>query len=190
MNALADLTHLIVSTMVGFYLGVLWLRFLLQYLRADFYNPVAQWVERLTRPVLQPLRKLLPAHHRIDWASLLLIGLLKCAELSLYTVVEAHALLPVGQLLFYALYSLTAQLLYFYQGVLILLMIMSWVVAAGGFHPLYALLLEISEPLCAPARKILPPMGGIDFSLMLVFFAIQIADMLVQHLFAALGAVL
>ncbi len=190
MSAAQDLAHLLLSTAAGFFLAVIWLRFLLQYLSADFYNPVSQWVEWVSRPVLQPLRKALPRSTRFDWAALVMIVMIKTLELTLYSAMEFHQIIPFVQLMFTAFYALAVQLLYFYQGMLILLMIMSWVVAAGGYHPLYALLLELSEPLCAPARKILPPVAGIDFSLMLVFFALQILQVVVQHVFLSLGAML
>ncbi|NNM51935.1 MAG: YggT family protein [Pseudomonadales bacterium] len=190
MNALQDVSHLLVSSLAGFYMGLLWLRFLLQFLHADFYNPVSQFVERWTRVPLRPLRRMLPSTGRVDVAALLLIVLIKLLELSLYAAVEAHTLLPAPQLIFLAIFALLSQLLYFYQGAVILLMIMSWVVAAGGYHAVYALLAEITEPLCAPARRIIPPMGGLDLSIMLVFLGIQIAEVLLQHLFNVLGAAL
>lgn len=188
MSTGQQIMHLLIATLVGVILGLLWLRFLLQFLRADFYNPVAQQVERLTHHLLQPLRQILPATGRVDLASLLLIVLIKLAEISFsLSVVQGEALNPL-QLVVLMVFALASQLLYFYNGALILLVIMSWVVAAGGYHPLYALVQEITDPLCAPARRLLPPMGGLDFSIILVFLGLQIAEILLAHGFEAIAA--
>ncbi len=189
MSAGQQIMHLLVSSLVFAVLTLLWLRFLLQFLRADFYNPVAQQVERLTHHLLQPLRQILPATGRVDLASLLLIILIQLAEVSFSLGIVQGESLNALQLLVLVIFALASQLLYFYKGALFLLVIMSWVVAAGGYHPLYALAQEITDPLCAPARRLLPPMGGLDFSIILVFLGLQIAEILLAHGFAVIAAV-
>ena len=189
MNASQQVMHLLISSLAGLVLGLLWLRFLLQFLRADFYNPVAQQVERLTRPLLQPLRQMLPKLGRVDAAALLLIVVIKLAELSFTLSIIQQEALALPQLLVLTVFALASQLLYFYNGALILLVIMSWVVAAGGYHPLYALVQEVTDPLCAPARRLLPAMGGLDFSIILVFLGLQVAEILLEHSYALVAAI-
>ncbi len=189
MNASQQVMHLLISSLAGLILGLLWLRFLLQFLRADFYNPVAQQVERLTRPLLQPLRQMLPKLGRVDAAALLLIVVIKLAELSFTLSIIQQEALALPQLLVLTVFALASQLLYFYNGALILLVIMSWVVAAGGYHPLYALVQEVTDPLCAPARRLLPAMGGLDFSIILVFLGLQVAEILLEHSYALVAAI-
>ena len=189
MNASQQVMHLLISSLAGLVLGLLWLRFLLQFLRADFYNPVAQQVERLTRPLLQPLRQMLPKLGRVDAAALLLIVVIKLAELSFTVSILQQEALSLLQLLVLTVFALASQLLYFYNGALILLVIMSWVVAAGGYHPLYALVQEVTDPLCVPARRLLPAMGGLDFSIILVFLGLQVAEIVLEHSYAVVAAV-
>jgi YggT family protein len=76
----------LVKTLFGLYVSIVVIRFLLQWARADFYNPISQFVVTLTSPVLRPLRKLIPGWGGIDLASVLLAWLLKAAELAILTL--------------------------------------------------------------------------------------------------------
>lgn len=174
VSVLVDLLRMVLSTVFDIYIGIVWLRFVLQWVRADFYNPFSQFVVRATAPLLHPMRRIIPGFKGLDMAALVLILLLKLFELTLYSLIVTQAPMPVQQLLFYTVVELLSLLLSFYFGAIMLMVIMSWVVSAGGHHPLFALLMDITEPVCAPARRLIPPMGGLDLSPLLVIFILNL----------------
>ena len=61
-----DASTFLVRTLFDLYIFVVMLRFLLQLMRADFYNPISQFVVRATQAPLQPLRQVLPGVRGID----------------------------------------------------------------------------------------------------------------------------
>ncbi|HSG88357.1 MAG TPA: YggT family protein [Pseudomonadales bacterium] len=139
------------------------LRFILQAVRADFYNPISQGIVRVTDPVLRPLRRVIPPIGGLEISALLLALLLQIA----LTYVVYGAISPVAALLVGAFQLLYIVLdLYFWA--LVLIVILSWV-APGSRHPGAMLLHQITEPLLAPFRRLIPPIGGIDLSVMAVF---------------------
>lgn len=172
---------------LGFILGILFnlyatvvaVRFVMQIVRADYYNPVAQGVVRITDPLLIPLRRVIPSIKRYDTASLvlcfavLLLKLLIFKLLSLGYVPALGQSLMVGgvgtaQIVVLALLDLIHQLFNVFIFALIIQAILSWLPGATG-NPVQALASSISAPVLTPLRKYLPPMGGLDLT---VFFSI------------------
>lgn len=142
------------------------IRFLLQAAKVDAYNPLTQYVIRLTNLVLSPMRTLLPSGERVDMASLVAVWLLEIAQLALVRE-PALALLLFGGLI--ETLDLFANLYFF---ALIAVVIMSFLAPASA-HPAGALLRQLTEPLLAPVRRVIQPMGGLDFSVLVVVFALM-----------------
>lgn len=180
-NPLTDIGSLLVSTAFSLYILVVWLRFLLQQVRADFYNPISQFVVRATAPLLHPMRRAIPGLFGIDMAALVLIVLLKLVELTVLHLLAYHQTMPAPNLLFSTVFQLLFGLTTFYYWALLVMVVLSWVAGGGGYNPTLALLHQITEPLCAPMRRLLPATGGFDLSPILVFLSIKIVEILLQY---------
>ncbi len=172
-----ELSNLLISTFFYFAILIIFLRLLFQLIRADFHNPISQFVVNTTQPVLGPLRKAIPAIGPIDTASVLLIIMLKVLELTLKSLIVYGSIASFYQIFALTIIGLVDMLLNFYFFAVIGQIILSWV-APHNPNPAVALLHQITEPLMRPARKVLPPISGIDFSPILVFLVIQVLEIL------------
>jgi YggT family protein len=165
----------LIQTFFGLYILVIMLRFLIQAARADFYNPISQGIVKITDPALRPLRRVIPGFRNFDLSSILLALVVQILTITLIFVLYG-ASIPGPLTLFLwsslGLFSLTLKIYYFS---LIAMVIVSWI-APYSNHPVIMLIHQIVEPICAPARKLLPPMGGLDFSIILVFVFITLVD--------------
>ncbi|NJN46026.1 MAG: YggT family protein [Candidatus Competibacteraceae bacterium] len=171
----------LIQTLFGFYILAVLLRFLLQWVRADFYNPLVQFLVKLTNPPLIPLRRIIPGVMGLDMAAVVLMIGLKIAELLLILSVLGQNLNLVNLLLL-ALIELIYLLLNVYIWAVIIQAILSWV-NIDFRHPAVYLLHQLTEPVLRPVRRLLPPMGGLDLSPMivivgLIFLRLLISDML------------
>ena len=162
----------IIQTFFGLYTFVLMLRFLMQVSRADYYNPICQAIVKLTDPPVRPFRKVLPSVYGVDFATL---GVGFVVQLIAVMLIMSLVDRPVFDLRYVAwvLLGLFAIILRIYFFALLISVIVSWI-APGSAHPAINLINQITEPICVPARKLLPPMGGIDFSIILGFVFINI----------------
>jgi YggT family protein len=166
----------LLKTLFDLYLLVVMLRFLLQWVRADFYNPLAKFILKVTNPPLMPLRRLIPGIGGIDWASIVLLLLLAGLKLIVIAGVQGYWL-PASALLPLLLADLiTLFLNIFFYGILIQV-ILSWI-APHQYNPAVSLLQQLNEPLLRPLRRLLPPAGGFDFSPLLAALLIHVSKML------------
>lgn len=152
------------------------LRFLLQLVRANFYNPVSQFVVKATTPVLAPMRRVIPSVAGIDTASLVLMWLLQAVELMLVVLIAGGGFHLIGPF-FWAIPELVGLLLNFYLIAILIQVVISWV-NPGTYNPAVGLLDSLTEPVMRPARQMLPPMSGLDLSPMLVMVALVLLKML------------
>jgi YggT family protein len=166
----------LVQTLFGLYIGAIMLRFLLALVRADFYNPISQFLVKVTNPPLVPLRRLLPSLGGVDSASLVLMLALQALELFVIGLIKGVSFHPVG-LLVLAVAELLALLFQIYFFTILIQVVLSWV-SPGGYNPAVALLYSLNEPLLGRARRLLPPMHGFDLSPILVMIALQLLNML------------
>ncbi|MFT3929367.1 MAG: YggT family protein [Spongiibacteraceae bacterium] len=185
--ALIEIIRLIINTLGGLYLTAIILRFLLQLARADFYNPISQALVRITNPAIKPLRRFIPGFFGIDIASLVLAILVKLAMiLVLFFVQRGDFNVSVAAALLVAALSVFVTIFNIYFVAMIATIILSWV-APGSYHPAAVLIHQVVEPVMAPFRKILPPMGGIDFSPMIAFLALNVVKILFTGLALQIG---
>ncbi len=185
---LSGLGVFLVDTLVSLYLFALMLRFLLQWVEADFYNPISQILVKLTHPPLRFMRRFIPSIRRIDTASLVLM--LSLQILADYIVFSLQQIsISPASLLVVALGQLL-ELLYnilFYS--ILISVVLSWV-APRGYNPAIKLLFDLTDPLLGFFRRFLPPMGGIDLSPLVALFALQFGKMAVMPLLQQLIAIL
>jgi YggT family protein len=184
MGAINEILGYLVQTFLGLYLIAMVLRFLLQLVRADFYNPISQFLVKVTNPLVIPVRRLVPGFAGIDIASLLLAVVLQMVCIAALVFIHYNALPGLGTLLVGGVLGVVALLVNIYFFALLAMIILSWV-AAGSRHPAIYLLHQLTEPVMAPVRKLLPPMGGLDFSPILVFILINIVQIGLRHMAAA-----
>lgn len=186
MNGLNTAAVYVLQTLGSLYLLIVLLRFILQLVRADFYNPLSQFAVKATKPLLNPLRKVIPGFGGLDLASLvlaLLIQLLLMALTLLLLGAFDVALLP--QLLVWSLIGVTALFVKIFFFALIASVILSWV-APHSHNPGAQLVNQLCEPLLMPIRRILPSLGGLDISPIFAFIALNLVDMLVIKNLAAM----
>ena len=186
MAALNDIFVYLVYVVFGLYLLAMLLRFLLQLARADFYNPISQALVKLTNPLVIPLRRIVPGYAGIDLSSLLLSIVLQMLMVALLVVLKTGASPPPLSLLLVGLLGVAGYLVQIYFFAILAMIILSWV-APGGNSPVLYLLHQLTEPVMAPFRKIIPPMGGLDLSPILVFVAINVIQIALGHMAYSLG---
>ncbi len=161
-------------------------RMILQASRADFYNPISQGVVKATDPLLRPLRLMIPGFRNFDIAALLAAWLTKSIGFALIVGLESQFLPGIPYIALRGLFEMLRLLLTIYWFALIIVIVLSFV-AQGTHHPAALLLHQITEPVLAPGRRLLPAMGGLDFSPILVFMVlILIRDYLLPAVFNTL----
>lgn len=166
----------LVNTLFSLYGMVVLLRFLLQLVRADFYNPLSQFVVNATTPLLRPLRRVIPGAFGIDFAALLLVYVVALVTVGLLAAI-AGASLPLPVLLGYAALKCLVLLINLYFFTILVQAILSWV--NPGWSPVSAVLHALNDPLLRPFRRIIPPLGGIDLSPLFAIILLQFLGFLV-----------
>jgi YggT family protein len=186
MTALNEIFGYLIQTLLSLYLLAMLLRFLLQLARADFYNPICQFLVKVTNPLVVPLRRVIPGFAGLDMASLVLALLLQLAGIVALLLINGLGLPNILLLLAWSALGVVGLLVNIYFFALLAMIILSWV-APGSRHPAIYLLFQITEPVMAPFRKMLPAMGGMDFSPILVFILINVIQIALRHMAAAIG---
>lgn len=176
MTPLTQVGMLVINTLVGLYLLLVILRFLLQLVRADFYNPISQFIVKATNPPLIPLRKFIPGWGGIDLASLTLALIVQIIAIVL--ILLLNGVQPPLQVLMWAAIGIISLVLKVYFWGLLITVIASWL-APNSYNPALILINQILEPAVKPVRKMMPDMGGIDISPIIMFLLIQVLEILV-----------
>lgn len=187
-NYFSSAAGFLIEAVFGIYMLLVLVRLLLQLVRADFYNPVCQFIVKATNPPLKPLRRIIPGLAGIDMASVLLLLALQMLKLFLMAMAAGMSLSFVG-LAVMSVGELIAMLLNLYMIAILMQVILSWV-GPGGHNPLTSILYYINEPVMRPARRLLPPISGIDLSPILVFLVIGLLKILIVAPILDLGRTL
>jgi YggT family protein len=175
MNAM----QFLIGIVFDLFLMVVLLRFWLQLAKADFYNPLSQTVVKATSFAVTPLRHIIPGIGGLDLASLVLAFLVGFAKVSVLMVLFYGGWNPVGAAITGAMTVLKeAFSLVFW--VLIIRAILSWV--AQGYNPIAAVFDQLTEPMLRPIRKIIPPLGGLDLSILVLIIGLQFLQILMMDL--------
>ena len=175
-NYLTNPVVFLIQTLFGLYILAVLLRFLLQWVRADFYNPISQFLVKITAPPLKIFRRLIPGVGGIDLAAIVLAWGLKYIELLLVLLISDSAINLLGPLL-WAIPDLVELVINIFLFAILIQVILSWI-NPGTYNPASALLYSLTEPVMRPARNILPPISGLDLSPMLVMIALVLLKML------------
>ncbi|MBT3813269.1 MAG: YggT family protein [Gammaproteobacteria bacterium] len=174
---LSDPIIFLLDTVFSFYILAVVLRFLLQWVGGDFYNPISQFLVKITHPPLKILRRYIPAVGKVDTSSVVfVIALQMLSDFITLTLkgipfsFAALTLLSVSQLI-----SLVINVFVFAVFARALL---SWI-NPGTFNAASNLLYSITEPLLVSCRRVLPDMGGVDLSPLIVLVGLQLVKMLI-----------
>ena len=159
MNAL----YFLVDSVLTLALYVALLRLLMQWSRADFRNPIAQAVVKITNPLIMPLRRVLPPINKIDTASVVTVLIVTLADVVLMSMVRGFGVPPPVLLLRAAALLLATSVLWLYFYAIFLYALMS-LIAQGSYSPMQPLLSSLCEPILQPIRRIIPPIAGLDLS--------------------------
>ena len=163
----------LVKTLADLYLLTFLLRFIMQWVRASYYNPLAQFVLKVTSPLVVPARRVLPSVGGLDTPTLAVLIVLEIV-VTFALLRLAGVSLPLPVLLLYSLLRLIALALWFYTVALFIYVLLSWF-GDRGMTPMAVLLGELIEPLLRPARRLVPPIGGLDLSALIVILLLQAA---------------
>ena len=174
----------LVDTLLSIYIAVMLLRFILQQVGADFYNPISQFVVKATQPLVVPVRQFIPSIKKIDTATLLLTFVLIMIKVVILFSIAGYAM-DAQQLIIKAIYDFVSLTFDIFIVALFVQAILSWV-NPDPYHPVSALLRSLTFPILNPIRKFMPPMGGIDLSTIVGLIGLMFIKRLVLSLFQML----
>jgi YggT family protein len=172
--------YFIVKTIAQLYLLVMLLRFWLPLLRADFRNPLAQGILRITSPLVIPLRRILPAIGRIDTATIIVAFAIQYLTVIVLLAIGGNSVsvIPILMTSIIELAILSLNLFFF---VILIKIILSWV-APTTYNYATALLTALAEPVLRPFRRMIRPIGGLDISPIFAIILLQAAVIFLQTL--------
>ena len=189
MNPALSALGFILGTLLNLYAAVVALRFVMQVVRADYYNPISQFIVTATAPLLKPMRRVIPSAGRYDSASLVLCFAVLLLKLVLFKVLALGfapamgsgvnaAAMSVVQMVLVALIDLIYLFFNVFIFSLFIQALMSWLPNAGA-SPVAGLLDSITAPVLRPIRRFVPPMGGLDLSTLVAIIGLYAARIFV-----------
>lgn len=183
---MTDAVTYVLSTLLDIYVAALFLRLALQWVRGDFRNPLAQFIMRITNPLVLPARRIVPSVGGIDAATV--VVLLAVAILGAFALAQLACVgnANAGQYVILGLLRLVHLVLRTWSVLIILYVVMSWL-GAGTYNPAANLLTALVEPVLAPLRRFIPTLGGLDISPVIAMIAIEFLIRLVPSGFRATG---
>ncbi len=170
--------HFLIDTIVGLYVLLLLIRFWLHWTRSDFRNPVGQFLITVTNPVIVPFGRLITNHNGFAIISLLAAFIL--TTIKLFILVKLSGFTPnLGGVLLYAVGELIKSSIYIFMVCVFIRVISSWFAQLGQYNPMMSVIYSLSEPIMAPARRLIPSLSGIDLSPIVVFIFLQLSLILI-----------
>ncbi len=192
-NPISQALVFLIDMLLGLYILAVLLRFLFQVVRADFYNSFSQALVTITNPTLTPLRRMIPGLYGIDVAAIVLLLILQCLKNFIIWLIQGvqpkvMGLVEVMGLVVVSAADLLQLTLWVFIIAIFIRVILSWVSPyAARQHPAVGLLNNLTDPLMRPARQMIPPMGGIDLSPIVVFILLYLTIILLVKPLLAFG---
>lgn len=171
MSAIQEILVFLIDTLFNLYISFLVIRMLLGMARADFYNPISQFLVKITDPVIKPLRRFIPAAGKLDTATIVAVLGLKTIELLLLSMVTAGDF--SGSFIPFVIGGLLRMIVWVYIIAIIIQVVVSWIGNTKG-NPAIPLVRSLTEPLYKPVRKLVPAVGMIDLSSFVIIILLQI----------------
>lgn len=170
----------LISTLFSLYILAVMLRFILGAVRADFYNPVSQFLVRITNPLLVPMRRFIPSIRQYDTSALLLMLVLQLVSLVIVTMLRGVSVSFIALLLF-AIGELVVLAFNVFLFAIVIQVVISWI-NPGSYNPVNTLLHSITAPVLGPIQRLIPPVSGMDLSPLVALIGLQVLKMLVLPL--------
>ena len=175
MTTMSAVSTYLIQTLGSFFLTLVILRFLLQLVKADFYNPISLFIVNATQLVSNPIRALLPAFRSFDVASLVLAILLQWIIIQLTYTINNLGVVNFFIAISWGFVGILSMILNIYMYGLLATIVISWI-APQSQHPAITLINQIIYPAMDPFRRLIPPLGMIDLSPMLFFIVLNVID--------------
>jgi len=167
----------LIDTLFSLYILAVLLRFLLQWCGADFYNPISQFLVKVTHPPLKILRRFVPSIGKIDTSSLVLV--LSLQMLSDFSILLLKGVtINIGALTILSITQLISLLINVLVFAVFARALLSWL-NPGTFNAAASILATLTEPLLELCRKVIPSLGGIDLSPLAALLLLQLAKMVI-----------
>ena len=165
-------------------LMILIMRIWLQWVKADFYNPLSQFIVKVSNPLVVPLRRIIPGFGGLDLATIVVAYIVATLKFVTLAALSGESL---GVLAFYiGLLVLLKQACFLLFVLMIIMAIMSWVVK--GYNATLMVISQLTDPFLRPIRKIIPNMGGLDLSMLVAFLAMNVINILLASSLPYWGA--
>lgn len=161
----------LVSTLFDLYLFVLALRLMLVWARADYYNPLSQFVIKLTQWIINPLRKIIPNVKNIELSTVIVFLLFEMIKFYLIFLLTQGMPKPLGVLILSIADGLKTLLNIFFYAILAQA-VLSWI--HSPYSPIRNMLNQITYPLMRPFQRLIPPIAGMDISPIPVMIVLQL----------------
>ena len=179
-----DVLNYVVSFVLQIAAFLFVVRFLLQACKVDFYNPISQGIVKATDIFLRPLRRLIPGYKNLDLTAFFAAIVVYLVMLGALAAINGQQL-GIGLMLSESILRVILLNLFIIKWSILIAIIASWI-APGNYHPALALLSQLTEPVLAPARRLLPPLGGLDLSPILVFLILGVIERVLPQIFHGL----
>ncbi|MEI6336109.1 MAG: YggT family protein [Methylococcaceae bacterium] len=168
----------LIDTLFSLYILAVLLRFLLQWCGGDFYNPISQFLVKITHPPLKILRRFVPSIGKIDTSSLvLMLALQMLADASILLLLNG-SMINIGALAITSITQLISLLINVLVFAVFARALLSWM-NQGTFNAAASILATLTEPLLDVCRRIIPGLGGIDLSPLAALLLLQLAKMVI-----------
>lgn len=174
----------LIDTIFSIYIAIMLLRFILQYVGADFYNPISQFIVKATQPLVITARRIIPSIQKIDTATLALVLVLIVIKLVILLSIAGYPFSGT-QLFVKSLYDLVSLTFDIFIVALFVQAILSWI-NPDPYNPVNSLLHSLTFPILRPIKKFVPPIGGLDLSVLVALIALMFIKRLVLSLFQML----
>ncbi|MBI3563258.1 MAG: YggT family protein [Gammaproteobacteria bacterium] len=161
---IGNFLEFIISLGFSLYIFLVLLRFLLQLVRADFRNPVAQMLLVTTNPLLRPLRRIIPGWGGIDLAALILLVFLQVIQLTIIGLLPNRSMVMPPGLFLLVLGLLIDHVVWLYFFTVTIQVVISWINPMAYHQPIGVMLLQLNEPLLRPLRRKFSMVNGLDIS--------------------------
>ena len=174
----------LIETLLDLYIIVLMLRFILQQVRADFYNPISQFIVKATTPVLKPARKIIPSFGGIDVATIAVVVVFIIVKITIVALLSGYSPTAVAVLLT-AIRDFITLALNIFIFAIIIQAVLSWI-NPDPYNPVSSVLFSITHPVLQPFRRLIKPIGGLDLSPLFALIVLMFIERLVVYLFQML----
>ncbi len=172
----------LVDTLFSIYIAIMYLRFILQQVGADFYNPISQFIMKATQPLVKNARRIIPAIGHIDTASIVLTFLLIIIKILLVYIIISGFSLNYIQIFLLSLRDLITLTFNIFIFAIFIQALLSWV-NPDPYNPLSSILNRITHPVLQPISRWIPPMGGIDLSSLVALIGLIFLKLLILKFF-------